>query len=493
MVAPVNPGRERRLVTAALMLGMFLAALEATAVGTAMPTAVSELGGVARYSWVFSAYLLTSTTVVPMFSKLADLYGRRLLYIVSAVVFMGGSALCGVAATFPQLILFRAIQGVGAGGLMPVAITLIGDIYPLEERGKVQGLFSGVWGVSSLAGPAAGGLVTDLLSWRWVFFLNIPFGIVSLVMLHLYLKERQPRREHRLDVPGTVSLTAAVALLLLTLLEGSEMFGWTDPRTLALLALAGLGFLLFLWQERRAAEPMLPLDLFTNRVIAVSCVGSVIIGTVLFCATAFVPMFTQGVLGGSALDAGLTLAPMTIGWPVSSALAGWLLLRAGYRPLTLVGGVLGFGGVALLATADAGSGRSLLMIAMFITGLGLGFLSTPYLVAVQNAVPWERRGVATGLVQFSRTIGGAIAVAALGALLNTRIAARLGPDADLNATLSPGVDRGVTPEALAALREGLGEGLHGVYVAMAAVSAIGLLAALAFPRGSARSHAHGGA
>lgn len=490
MVAPVNPGRERRLVTAALMLGMFLAALEATAVGTAMPTAVSELGGVARYSWVFSAYLLTSTTVVPMFGKLADLYGRRLIYIVSALVFMVGSALCGVATSFPQLILFRALQGLGAGGLMPVAITLVGDIYPLEERGKVQGLFSGVWGVSSLAGPAAGGLVTDLVSWRWVFFLNIPFGIVSLVMLQLYLKERLPRREHRLDLPGTLSLTAAVALLLLTLLEGSELFGWTDPRTLGLLALSGLGFLFFLRHERRAPEPMLPLDLFRNRVIAVSSVGSVIIGTVLFCATAFVPMFTQGVLGGSALDAGLTLAPMTVGWPISSALAGWLLLRAGYRPLTVIGGLLSFGGVALLATAHADSSRALLMTAMFITGLGLGFLSTPYLVAVQNAVPWERRGVATGVVQFSRTIGGAIAVAALGALLNTRIAATLGPDVDLHAALSPEMAGAIAPEALAALRHGLGEGLHGVYVAMAAVSAIGLLAALAFPRGSARSHAH---
>ncbi|NIP78334.1 MAG: MFS transporter [Gemmatimonadetes bacterium] len=200
----MEPGRERRLVTAALILGMFLAALEATAVGTAMPTAVAELGGVARYSWVFSAYLLTSTTVVPMFGKLADLYGRRRIYVLSTLVFMAGAALCGVARTFEQLILFRAIQGLGAGGLMPVSITLIGDIYPLEERGRIQGLFSGVWGISSLVGPAAGGLITDFLSWRWVFYLNIPFGVVSLVMLALFLVERQPRRRH-----GTASTLPA--------------------------------------------------------------------------------------------------------------------------------------------------------------------------------------------------------------------------------------------------------------------------------------------
>lgn len=471
------------------MLGMFLAALEATAVGTAMPTAVAELGGVRRYSWVFSAYLLTSTTMVPMFGKLADLFGRRRIYIISATLFMAGSALCGVATTFPQLILFRALQGLGAGGVMPVAITLIGDIYPLEERGKVQGLFSGVWGISSLVGPAAGGLITDLLSWRWVFYLNIPFGIVSLVMLQLYLKERQPRREHRLDLLGTATLTATVALLLLTLLEGSALFGWADPRTLALLALSSAGFALFLWQERRAAEPMLPLEIFRNRVIAVSSVGSVVIGTVLFSATAFVPMFTQGVLGGTAVDAGLTLAPMSIGWPLSSAAAGWLLLKVGYRPLGVLGAVLAFAGCALLTLADADATRALVMAAMFVAGLGLGLMSTPYLVAVQNAVPWERRGVATSSVQFFRTIGGAIAVAAFGALLNARLAATAG-GLDVNLALDPALRGRVPAESLATLRTGLGDGLQAVYVAMAAIALLGLAAALAFPRGSARSHAH---
>ncbi|HSH45575.1 MAG TPA: MDR family MFS transporter [Longimicrobiales bacterium] len=486
----MEPGRERRLVTAALILGMFLAALEATAVGTAMPTAVAELGGVARYSWVFSAYLLTSTTTVPMFGKLADLYGRRRIYIISGVIFMAGAALCGVATTFPQLIAYRAIQGLGAGGLMPVAITLVGDIYPLEERGRIQGLFSGVWGVSSLVGPAAGGLITDYLSWRWVFYINIPFGLASLVMLHIFLKERQPRREHRLDLPGTLSLTGSVALLLLTMLEGSELWGWLDPRTLGLFALSGLGLTFFLWHERRAAEPMLPLELFRNRVIAVSSAGSVVIGTVLFSATAFVPMFTQGVLGGTALDAGLTLAPMSIGWPLASATAGWLLLRVGYRPLAILGGVLASAGCILLATADAGSTRGLVMVAMFIAGAGLGLMSTPYVVAVQNAVPWERRGVATSSVQFFRTIGGSIAVAALGAVLNARLAASVGPDADPNVVLDPALRTAVPAAQMAALREGLGHGLHAVYIGIALVAVLGLLTALRFPRGSARSHAH---
>jgi EmrB/QacA subfamily drug resistance transporter len=486
----MQPGRERRLVTAALILGMFLAALEATAVGTAMPTAVAELGGVARYSWVFSAYLLTSTTVVPMFGKLADLYGRRRIYMLSTAVFMAGAALCGVAGTFEQLILFRAIQGLGAGGLMPVSITLVGDIYPLEERGKIQGLFSGVWGVSSLVGPAAGGLITDFLSWRWVFYLNIPFGIVSVVMLALFLSERQPRRRHRLDVLGTSLLTVTVAILLMTLLEGSELFGWDDPRTFGLLAVAAVGAVAFIAQERRAAEPMLPLDLFSNRVIAVSSAGSVIIGTILYCATAFVPMFAQGVLGGTALDAGMTLAPMSIGWPVASVAAGWLLLKAGYRPLTIAGGLAGFAGALVLTTADADGTRVPVMAAMLVAGLGLGLMSTPYLVAVQNAVPWERRGVATSTVQFFRTIGGAIAVAALGAVLNRELAARAGPDVDPNVALNPDLREAVPAETLDALRSALAAGLHSVYAIMAAVAALAFVIALFFPRGSARSHAH---
>ncbi len=216
----LEPGRPRKLVTVALALAMFLAALEATAVGTAMPTVVADLGGVSRYSWVFSAYLLTSTTTVPMFGKLADLFGRLRIFTVAVALFIMGAALCGTAQSFPQLIFFRAIQGLGAGGVIPVAITVVGDIYSLEERGRVQGIFSGVWAISSLVGPAAGGLITDLLTWRWVFYLNLPFGLVSVVMLHLFLKEEEGRSERALDLLGTLSLTASIALLLLALLGG---------------------------------------------------------------------------------------------------------------------------------------------------------------------------------------------------------------------------------------------------------------------------------
>ena len=338
-------------------MAMFLAALEATAVGTAMPTVVAELGGVSRYSWVFSAYLLAATTTVPMYGKLADLFGRKLIFTVAISLFLLGSTLCGFATSFPQLIIFRTIQGLGAGGVMPISITLVGDIYTLEERGRMQGLFSAVWATSSLVGPAAGGLITDFLTWRWVFFINIPFGLAAVVLLRAFLKEEGERRQHKLDYLGTVSLTLSVAILLLALLEGPELWGWGDPRTLGMILFSVLGLLFFLWQEDRHPEPMLPLELFKIRVIAVASLGGVLMGTLMYCAAAFVPMFTQGVLGGTAVDAGMTLAPMSIGWPIASTTSGWLLMRFGYRPFILLGSALGVLGCLLLAVADPASGR----------------------------------------------------------------------------------------------------------------------------------------
>lgn len=484
----MNPGKERRLVTAALVLGMFLAALEATAVGTAMPTVVAELGGVSRYSWVFSAYLLTSTTTVPLFGKLADLYGRRRIYLVSVGLFMLGAMLSGTATTFTQLIVYRAIQGLGAGGVQPVTITVVGDIYSLEERGRMQGLFSGVWAVSGLAGPVVGGVITDLLSWRWVFYLNVPFGLLSAVLLGFYLREERERHEHSLDVMGTITLTVAVTLLLLALLEASELWGWTDVRTVAMLAGSGAGLVVFLAQERRAPEPMLPLELFRTTVIAVSSLGSVVIGTILFCVAAFVPVFAQGVLGGTAIDAGMALAPMSIGWPIASTTSGWLLVRWGYRPFAIAGAAFATAGMLLLTMANAGSGRELIMTAMFVLGLGLGFMSTPYLLAVQNAVPRRRRGVATSSVQFFRTIGGAVAVAVLGTVLNAHLANRTSVDPD--AILRPEQRALVPEETLAQLVAALDGGLHSVYLIVTVVALAGVVVALFFPAGSAAVHAH---
>ncbi|HYX23384.1 MAG TPA: MDR family MFS transporter [Thermoanaerobaculia bacterium] len=486
----MQPGRERQLVTAAILLGMFLAALEATAVATAVPTAVGELGGVAHYSWVFSAYLLTSTTTVPLFGKLADLFGRKRTYQVSVAFFLLGSALSGLSRSFAQLVIFRAVQGLGAGGVQPVAITITGDIYTLEERGRIQGIFSGVWALSSLLGPLLGGLITDALSWRWIFYVNVPFGLLSAWLLQIWLREETPRRQHKLDVLGTVSLTAAVTLLLLALLEGPSAWGWGDARTLGLLAGSLVCLAVFFWQERRAPEPMLPLDLFRNRLIAVSSAGNTLVGALLFALTAYVPMFGQGVLGGTAVDAGTILAPILIGWPIASTIAGRMLMRVGYRSMSLGGGVLIVAGSALLAVTGPGTGRAPVMLAMMIVGLGLGFTSMPYLLGVQNAVPWQRRGVATSSVQFFRCIGGAVAVAALGALLNSRLQSVAGPGVSADAMLDPALRSRLAPATLHLLSGALLHGLQGVFVALAGFAVLGLLIAMLFPRGSTRSLTH---
>jgi EmrB/QacA subfamily drug resistance transporter len=486
----LQPGRERRLVTAALVAGLFLAALEATAVATAMPTAVADLGGMARYSWVFSIYLLTSTTTVPLFGKLADLYGRRRIYIVGMAVFLIGSALCGAAQSFNQLIFFRAVQGIGAGAVMPVSVTLIGDIFTLEERARMQAVFSGVWGVASLIGPALGGLVTDAFSWRYVFYFAVPFGVLSAAMLGTFLQERETRHQHKLDLIGTTLLTASIALLLLAMHEGSHAWGWSSAWTLGCALLSALFFLAFLRQERAVAEPTLPVDLLRNRVIAVSTIGSLVVGALLFTLTAFVPMFAQGVMGGTAADAGAPLIAMSVGWPVASTLAGRLMIRLGYRPLVVFGGLVTVLGVGMLALAGPATSMTFLIVSMVILGLGNGFVSTPYLVAAQNAVPWHRRGITTSLGQFFRTIGGSIAVAAFGALLNARLAGQIREGINANAVLDPQLRDALSAPELRNLTLGLADGLHAVFLACTVLSLLGLGITLLFPRGSAVQHAH---
>lgn len=443
-----------------------------------------------RYSWVFSAYLLTSTTAVPLFGKLADLYGRLHIYIICMVLFLLGSAGSGLAPSFEWLILARAIQGIGAGGVMPVSVTLIGDIFTLEERGRMQGLFSGVWGVSSLVGPAIGGFVTDAFSWRYVFFFAIPFGAISAVMLKVYYREAQTRKQHKLDLLGTALLTASIALLLVAILEGSEVWGWDNPLPYLLIAGAVLAFFAFLKQERRAPEPIVPLDLFQNRIIAVSCAGSVIIGTLLFTLTAFVPMFAQGVLGATAAQSGAPLIALSLGWPIASAVAGRLMIRVGYRALVLPGSFITFLGALMFGFADPNTGIVYVMASMVLIGIGMGMISTPYLVALQNAVPWSRRGIVTSVGQFSRTIGGAIAVAGFGAILNARLHAHIGQGMNANAILDPKVRDSLSPAAASALREGLGSGLHAVFLACAVLAFAGVFIALMFPAGSAQEHAH---
>src|SRR5947209_19524861 len=285
------------LVTLGLMLGTALAALDTTIVGTALPSIVGKLGGITLYSWVFSAYLLTSTSTVPIYGKLADLYGRKPIFLFGTALFLIGSVACGSAQTMEQLIVFRAIQGLGAGAVLPIVLTIIGDIFALEERARMQGFFSGVWGLSSIVGPAVGGLIVDHFSWRWVFYINIPFGLLSAFLLIVSFKEHVERKKRRLDYAGTFALTGAIVALLFALLQGGTTWAWDSLPSIGLFATAIVLTTLFLWVERRAAEPILPLTLFDNRIIAIASIGGVVLGIVMFGVTSYVPLFVQGVNG----------------------------------------------------------------------------------------------------------------------------------------------------------------------------------------------------
>ena len=389
---------------------MSLGALEATVVSTAMPTVIATLGGLAHYSWVFSAYLLTSTASVPIWGRLSDLYGRRRLYLAGICVFIAGSALSGVATSMTQLIVFRAIQGLGAGAVIPLSMTIVGELYALEERARTQALFSGVWGVASIAGPLVGGYITDALSWRWVFYLNLPFGLFATIVIALAYPSSKRPTAARVDWPGAALLFAGVTTLLIAI--GGET-GAPVAWAAATAALLGA----FLAVERRAADPILPLALFRHAIVARSLTVVFMTGMAMFGAIAFVPLFVQGVMGGTATEAGRALTPLFLGWVATSIVGARLTVRVGYRPVALSGATLLMVAFAALATIDAETPPTALLIMVFGLGCGMGLSMLSLLLAVQHGVSRSLLGLATSLNQFSRSVGAAIGVAAMGAIL----------------------------------------------------------------------------
>lgn len=477
------------LIVAALMLAMFLAALDTTVVGTAMPTIIGRLGGVSLYSWVFSAYLLTSTTTVPLYGKLADLYGRKPVFLFGVTVFLAGSALSGLAQSMVQLVIFRAVQGIGAGAVLPVTMTLIGDLFTIEQRARLQGFFSGVWGVSSVLGPALGGIITDTAGWRWVFYVNVPIGLVAMALIVLLLEERVERRRHQIDFLGSAALTFGVTALLWGLLQGGEAWAWTSPESVVTLGAAAAMLTLFVWVEAHAVEPVLPLDLFRNRIITVASIAGALSGAALFGVSSFVPLFVQGVKNGSATDAGMVVAPLSIGWPAGSIIAGRLIVKFGYRLPSLIGGGCLLVGGVLLAFISQETPRPLFIPPLLLVGLGLGFTSSAFVIAVQNSVPWSQRGVATATTQFFRTIGGSVGVAALGTVLNQQWragAAGAGGDLDLSradSLLDTERRARLAPETLAAMQTVLAEALQRIYLIVGVLSFLVFIAVLFIPRG----------
>ena len=459
--------REQLLISAGVMAGIAVAALDSTVVGTAMPTIIGQLGGIQTYGWVFAAYLLTATTTVPVFSTLADTHGRKPIFLAGLGLFVGGSALCGLSQSMLQLIVFRAIQGLGAGAVQPIAFTIVGDIFEPRQRARMQGLFSSVWGISAIIGPAIGGLITATIGWRWVFYLNVPVGIFAAALIAVVLHERVERREHRLNWLGSVTLTLGVALLLVAPSTGIQL-GWTSPVVIGSVAGAAVLLAVFARSEATAVEPLISRELLGRRIVAAGLAIGTLAGVVMYGLTAYVPPLIQGVMGGSPLDAGLVVGAMSVGWPIGSIVSGRTMLRVGVRPIVLLGAALLLAGSLMLL--EAGNIRDLWYIAAAtgVTGLGMGLITTPTLVAIQTTVSWRQRGQATGLVQFSRTIGGSIGTGLLGALLATAV----GPLA--SAILDPVARTSIPPAALVAARDQVQGGLEWIYLILA-LAALGVL------------------
>jgi EmrB/QacA subfamily drug resistance transporter len=399
----------RPATVAALLLALFMAAMEMTVVSTAMPTVVAELGGALHYAWVFTAYMLTSTVTVPIFGKLADLHGRKPVMLVAMAIFLAGSMASGQARSMEQLIVFRAIQGIGAGGMQPMATTIAGDIFKLEERAKMQGIFGAVWAIAGLVGPLVGGVIVATLSWRWVFYVNVPFGLLSALVLTFSLFETIEPHQHRLDIAGAALLAGAVVALLLG----------TDGVAPWVLLPASVGLTaVFLAVEARVAEPIVPLALFARRILATSSALSALGGGAMVGLVTFVPLYAQGVLGSTPTEAGTTIATMAVAWPIASALSGRLIRRVGFRALVR-GGFFLIGTSALVLAIMVGRGTSagMLRLAAGLFGFGMGIANTPLVIAVQSSVGFSQRGIATASTMFFRNIGGTVAVGVMGVVL----------------------------------------------------------------------------
>ncbi len=480
-----QPLSRRQLIAAfsAIMLATLLAALDQTVVATALPQIATDLQGFQQLSWVVTAYLLASTVTVPLYGKLSDLYGRRRLFVVAITIFLVGSLLCGAAQTMGQLVACRALQGIGAGGLLPLAQTAIADLFSPRERGKYQGLVGAMWGLAAVAGPLLGGTLTDSASWRWIFLINLPLGGLALAVV-LKTMPRARGREHRIDVAGALLLSVAISGLLLALTWGGTTYAWTSPQVL-ITGLIGLALLpLFVIVERRVPEPLVPLGLFSQRIFAVSTVGGFVIGAILFAVTIYVPVFSQGVQGDTATASGIVLIPLTLGWVAAATTTGRLITRTGrYRVFPLIGSVCILTALLLLTRLDEGTSSLALAATLVVLGLGMGMTFQPYVIATQNAVEPANLGIATASVQFFRSMGGSVAVAALGALLANRLAAeltaQLGADAsrvDKDRLLNTG---SVPSDLAASTQAALADALHVVFVAAVPLGVLAVLLAIA--------------
>ncbi|WP_077614416.1 MDR family MFS transporter [Caenibacillus caldisaponilyticus] len=479
----------RPLVLASIVLGMFMAAIEGTIVATAIPDIVGDLGGFSHYSWVFSAYLLMNALTILIYGKLADLYGRKPVYLFGVIVFLIGSLLAGFAQSMGMLILFRVIQGLGAGAVQPIAMTMVGDLYTLEERGRIQGYLSSVWGISAIIGPALGGLFVEYLNWSWVFWMNVPIGLLSMAGIACFFRENVAVKKHAIDYLGAFLCFLAIAALMILLIQGGTVWPWLSPPVFGCASVFVVAFLLFLWRERRAKEPVVPLNLWKNPLIVVANIVNLTTGIVIIGLTSFLPSYVQGVMGRSALVAGFTLTAMSIGWPLAATVVGRLLARHDHRKIAVTGGVALIVGGFFFLTLHAEKGPLWAALGSFLIGVGMGSTTTTFIVAIQSSVGWQLRGAATSSNMFMRMLGSATGAALLGGLLNMRLKAfihehrgREPLSLDSANALLENRTVHVSGHGLKVLKAGLESGLHAVYIGVFAFAVLSFLLILLIPR-----------
>ena len=491
--------RQILVVLTGLMLGLFLAALDQTIVATALPTIVGEFGGLDHLSWVVTAYLLASTVTAPLYGKISDLYGRKIVFQTAIGLFLIGSVLCGVSQNMAQLISFRGIQGLGAGGLFVMAFTIIGDVVSPRERGRYQGYFGAVFAVASIAGPLLGGWLVDNLTWRWVFYINLPVGLVALLVTGTVLNIPFHRQEHRIDYPGAGLLVGGVSALLLVTVWGGREYEWGSPLIIGLATLGLVLVGLFLWWESRTDEPILPLRLFKDRTFALTSAAGFVVGLAMFGAIIFLPLFLQIVVGASATNSGLLLLPMMAGIITASVGSGRLISRTGrYKIYPVVGSMLASVALFLLSTMGVGTTLPLASVYMLILGAGLGLVMQVLVLAVQNSVERRDLGVATSASTFFRSLGGSFGTALFGAIFTSQVAVNISrnlPGSDLGGrdlTSSPGVIDQLPDTVRVGVIQAFADATGTVFLAAVPFAIAAFVVILLLPELPLREHSHVG-
>ena len=461
------------------MMAIVLTATEGSIVATAMPTIVADLGGFHLFSWAFAAFLLTQAVSIPIYGRLADLYGRKPVFFAGTSLFLAASLLCGLAWEIKSFIIFRALQGVGAGAIQPIATTIVGDIYTPAERARVQGYLSGVFGIAAIFGPPLGAFLVDRVGWPFIFWINLPIGAASFAMLSRFLPERRQTRRHRIDYAGSALLSLGAGALMLVLIEAQSLGRAT---IIVLTAVGALALIALAANEKRAAEPLFPASLWRNRVMALGNLGGFTTGALIMAVSGYLPTYVQGAMGGSVLAAGLVLGASSISWALASFAAGRLMVRTSYRLVAVIGGLSLVTGSLLLATLDPGRGFSWAATGSFVIGIGMGFCNTAFVVSIQASVGWSERGVATSSYMFMRIVGQSVGAAVFGAVLNFGLSRHAPRAGDLiNRLLDPGLRHSLGSAELVQLSDAIASSLHLVYILAGLAALITLALACALP------------